>query len=59
MLLKCIGNNMIKGSLHLPYSQSLAAQKSSASAFWSLASASPVSPQLLVFSTNEPCFLYL
>jgi hypothetical protein len=51
-------SNMIKGSLHLPFSKSLAAQKSLTSIFWSLASASPVGPQLLVFSANEPRFLY-
>ena len=51
-------SNMIKWCLHLPFSQSLAAQKSSSSIFWSPASASTVGPQLLVFSANRPCFLY-
>jgi hypothetical protein len=42
----------------LPFSESLAAQKSSTSIFWSSAFASLVSPQLLVFSANEPFFFY-
>ena len=49
---------MIKWCLHLPFSQSLAAHKSSASIFWFLASALTVGPQLLVFSANGSCFLY-
>jgi hypothetical protein len=50
--------NMIKWCLHLPFSQSLAAQKSSASIFWSPASASSMGPQLLVFSAYGQHFLY-
>jgi hypothetical protein len=42
----------------LTFSQSLAAQKSLASIFWSPASTSTIGPQLLVFSANEPRFLY-
>jgi hypothetical protein len=45
--------NMIKQCLHLPFSQSLAAEKSSASNFWSLAFAAFVGPQLLVFSATN------
>jgi hypothetical protein len=36
--------NMIKWCLHLPFSQSLAAQQSLTSIFWSLASAALVDP---------------
>ena len=42
--------------LHLPFTEILAAQKSLASIFWSLASIALVSPQLLVFSANKPSF---
>lgn len=53
-----MGINMIKQCLHLPFSQSSTAQKSSASIFWSPAFAAFVGPQLLIFSANKPFFLY-
>ena len=49
---------MTKLCLRLPCSQSLAAQKSSTSIFWSLASIALVGPQLLVFSASGSRFLY-
>ena len=49
---------MIKWCLHLPFFQSLAAQKSSTYIFWSPAFASTVGPQLLVFSAIKLRFLY-
>jgi len=51
-------STMIKWCLHLPFSQSLTAQKSSTSIFWSPASSSTIGPQFLVFSANGPRFIY-
>jgi len=50
--------NMIKGSLHLPFSQKSSCSESLASMFWSLVSVALASPQLLVFDANGPLFFY-
>ena len=47
---------MIKRCLHLPFSQNLAAQKSLAFNFWSLAFVSTVSLDLLVLNIKGPLF---